>query len=63
MSHVAAVGRLPTIIGQVRGFREEYIALVIPVENQVVLPGRLLHTLLTPRTLVRSAQYLTLHPY
>jgi hypothetical protein len=28
--------------------------------NQVVLPGKLLHTLLTPRTLVRSVQYLTL---
>jgi len=39
--------------------REVYIAPVVPVENQVVLPGRLLHTLLTPRTLVRSVQYLT----
>ena len=26
---------------------------------EVVLPGKLLHTLLTPRTLVRSVQYLT----
>jgi hypothetical protein len=26
----------------------------------VVLPGNLLHPLLTPRTLVRSAQYLTI---
>ena len=27
---------------------------IVPVGNQVVLPGRLLHPLLTPRTLVRS---------
>ena len=49
----------PTNVGKVRGSREVYIAPVVPVGNQVVLRQRLLHTLLTPRTLVRSAQYLT----
>ena len=42
-----------------RVFGKVYITPVVPVGNQVVLPGRLLQTLLTPRTLVRSAQYLT----
>jgi hypothetical protein len=32
-----------------------YIAPVVLIGNQVILPGKLLHTLLTPRTLVRSA--------
>jgi len=51
----------PTVVGKVRGPREVYIAPIAPIGNQVVLQQRLLHTLLTPRTLVRSAQYLTIY--
>jgi hypothetical protein len=40
--------------GKVRRFGKVYIAPVASIGNQVVLRRRLLHTLLTPRTLVRS---------
>jgi hypothetical protein len=48
----------PTVVGKVGGPQE--VAPGVPIRNKVVLPGRLLHTLLTPRTLIRSAYHLTI---